>query len=210
MPYRKNYRRKRPMTRSRRVYRRRSIYRARRALSNLHHFKRTVILSGISTATATTFGAKAFSLNELPDFSEFQNLYDQFRINKIVWKLVPNANNADAGATQRLPQIHSVLDYTDSTAPTSLDELVQYNNYRMTMGSRIHSRKLTPVFLDNVYVTSVTQRAGNPNFKKWLSTSNSTDVVHHGIKYAIGSTATAGAITYTPYVTFYISCKSVK
>lgn len=207
---RRIYRRKRPLIRRRRkIYRRRPRMMTKSKLG-IHHFKRTVILTGINTAITTTFGVQNFSLNQLPDFTEFQNLYDQFRINKVVWKLVPNVNSAESGAAQKLPQVHSVCDYNDSTAPTTLDELVQYNNYRMTMGSRIHNRKLTPAFLDNVYVTGATQRAGNPNYKQWLSTSNSTDVPHHGIKYAIGATAAASAITYTPYLTFYISCKSVK
>lgn len=192
---------------------RRKIYRRRRVVKNLgnvHHFKRTLIGTSINTATSTTFGAYAFSLAQLPDYTEFTNLYDQFRINKVLVKLVPNVNSAEAGATQRLPQVHSVLDYNDSTAPTTLDELVQYNNYRMTMGSRIHTRKLTPAFLDNVFETSSVTRGSNPNFKKWLSTSNATAIPHHGMKWAIGSTASASAITYTPYITFYISCKSVK
>lgn len=214
MPYayrRRTTRRKSTMRRRPRRILRRSLYN-RRVKTNprVHHFKRTVILTGINTAITTTFGVQSFSLNQLPDFTEFQNLYDQFRINKVVWKLVPNVNSAESGAAQKLPQVHSVCDYNDSTAPTTLDELIQYNNYRMTMGSRIHNRKLTPAFLDNVYVTTATQRAGNPNYKQWLSTSNSTDVPHHGIKYAIGATAAASAITYTPYLTFYLSCKAVK
>lgn len=206
---RRIYRRKRLLTRRKRIYRRRKTMVSKRTLK-IHHFKRTLIGTDIPTATVTSYGAVFFRLNQLPDFTEFQNLYDQFRINKVVWKLVPNVNSAESGAAQKLPQVHSVCDYNDSTAPTTLDELVQYNNYRMTMGSRIHNRKLTPAFLDNVYVTSAIQRPGNPNYKQWLSTSNSTDVPHHGIKYAIGAIAAASAITYTPYLTFYISCKSVK
>lgn len=209
MPYRKTYRARRRTIRRRRVIRR-FPRRSPAQKMRIHHFKRTVILAGINTGTATTFGARAFDLNMLPDNTEFQNLYDMFRINKVVWKLVPNVNSAEAGAAQRLPQIHSVLDYNDSTAPTSLDELVQYNNYRMTMGSRIHARKLTPAFLDNVYQTGAIQQPGNPNWKKWLSTANSLSVPHHGVKYAIGATASANAITYTPYVTVYFSCKGTK
>lgn len=194
--------------RPRRTIRRRSRMMKKRVL-NIHHFKRTLIGTPISTAVTTTFGSTFFRLNSLVDSSEFTNLFDQYRINKIVWKLVPNANNADAGATQRLPQVHSVIDHDDVTAPTTLDQLVQYSNYRMTMGSRVHTRVFTPSSIDDSFQSAGTSYPATISYKKWLSSTYDA-ITHLGIKYAIGSTATAGSITYTPYITYYLSCKDVK
>lgn len=209
MPYRRNYRRRtlrkrRPMRRTRRM-----IRRPLKRTLNVHHFKRTLIGTDIPTATGTTFGAVIFRLNQLADFADFTNLYDSYRINKVVWKLVPNVNSAEAGATQKLPQVHSVIDTNDNTAPTALTQLVQYSNYRMTMGSRIHTRMLTPASRDEAFQSTGTAYPATINFKKWITTEYPA-ITFLGIKYAIGSTAAAAAVTYTPYVTFYFSCKNVK
>lgn len=197
--------------RPRRTTRRPTMRRSRNLNKlNIHHFKRTDILPTLNTATADSFGTFYFSLSDLVNYTEFTNLFDMYRINKVVVKMVPNVNSAEAGAAQRLPQIHSVLDYNDRTIPTTLNELVQYQNYRMTMGSRIHTRILTPASLDVVDSEGgTTPTSARPRFKNWISTSDAT-LEHYGIKYCIGATASANAVSYTPYITYYISCKSVK
>lgn len=214
MAYRRTYRRRRPTNRRprRAVYRRRlrSSRRPRLSALRTHHFKRTFTLSPIATATTTVFGAYAFSLSDLPNYSEFTALYDQYRINKLVVRFVPNHNSSEVGATKALMEFNSVLDFNDQTAPTALTQLYEYANWRMTRGNSIHTRVFSPAVLGVVSTINATNFTGDQSkWKQWLATSQ-TDIEHYGIKYAIGATAAAGDMYFTPYITAYFSCKSIK
>ena len=214
MAYRRTYKRRRPtIRRSRRaMYRRRLRLSRRPRLSALrtYHFKRTFTLSPISTGTSPVFGAYAFSISDLPNYTEFTALFDQYRINKLVVRYVPNHNSSEVGATKALMEFNSVLDFNDQVAPTALTQLYEYANWRMTRGNAIHTRVFTPAVLSLVATTSAIAYQGDQSkWKQWLATSQ-TDIEHYGIKYAIGATQAAGDMYFTPYVTAYFSCKSVK
>ena len=190
--------------------RRRIIRRPRLSSLKTYHFKRTFTLPFIQSQTTTVFGAYAFSFNDLPNSSEFSALFDQYRVNKLVIKFVPNHNSSEVGSTKALMEFNSVLDFNDQTAPTALNQLYEYANWRMTRGNAIHTRVFTPAVLSLVSTTSPTNYQGDQSkWKQWLATSQ-LDVEHYGIKYAIGATQAAGDMYFTPYVTAYFSCKSVK
>lgn len=200
---RRNIRRKRP-------YRRRRIMRSRLTKRTLlvHHFKRTFTLTPIVVSGASpVFGATTFNLSQLPNSTDFTNLFDMYRINKIVCKFVPNHDNSNIGAAL-IPNFHTVLDYTDATAPASLNAMYEYANWRMSRGIAIHKRVFSPASLDFVNATAGAN-AGNPTWKQWISTSAPT-IEHYAIKYAAEQAVATGDISWTPYITMYFSCKSVK
>lgn len=212
MPYRRSYRPRRTLRRRPRRMMRRRIYRRRPRLSSLkvHHFKRTFALTQIQGAITDTLGAYTFRLDQLPNYTEFTNLYDSYRINKIVIKFVPTANSANVGDTNNLlTQFHTVLDFNDGGAPASLNALYEYGNWRMTRGSQIHTRVFTPSTMGVVSDVSAGGVAGAPKYKQWINTSEA-DVYHFGLKYCAAAQVTALDINWTPYVSFYLSCKSVK
>lgn len=212
MPYRRNYR-KRPTLRRRRRYTRRRIMSrslTKRALK-VHHFKRTFALNFISSSSAgDVLGAYLFTFSQLPNYAEFTNLYDQYRINKIVVKFIPTHNSSDVSvAAQSIPNFNTVLDFNDATPLTLQSQLFEYQNWRMTRGTQVHTRVFRPSTLDATS-TSGAITATNPTWRQWISTVNS-DVPHFGLKYcAEGTTFADGAMAWRPYVTFYFSCKAVK
>lgn len=204
---RRTLRRKRPFIRRRRIMRRPRL--TKRALLT-HHFKRTFTLGTVSASAAgPVFGATTFNLAQLPNSTEFTNLFDMYRINKVVIKFVPNHNSSDlATANQNIPNFHSILDYTDATAPASLSSMYEYANWKMSRGTSIHKRVFTPASLDFVNATAGAN-AGNPTWKQWISTTAPT-IEHYAIKYALEQAVINAAVEFVPYVTMYFSCKSVK
>lgn len=212
MPYvrRRRITRRRPSLRRRpRMLRRRSNYR-RRVKTNplVHHFKRTVRLTPIAAGAAFAGYGYSFTLSQLPAVAEFTNLFDQYRINKIVLKFVPDKNSAEFGAaTSPIPTFHTVLDYNDATAPATLNEMLEYANHRMTRGSAVHTRVFTPASLDAVAAGGATSLS-NPTWKQWLSTSAS-NIDHFGLK-AGWEGGVVNSCNIFPYLTIYFSCKSVK
>lgn len=208
MPYRRKPVRRRPR-RTRRMYMRRRP-RILRRIAKIHHFKRTFTLTPIASGTSAVFGAYNFQFNELPNASEFANLFDCYRVNKIVIKYVPNHNSSEFGATKALCEFNSALDFNDVTAPTALTQLYEYQNWRMTRGNQIHTRVFTPSVLGVISTINAGNFTGDsPKYKQWLNTTQ-LDIEHYGIKYGIGATNAAGDVYFTPYVSVYFSCKSVK
>lgn len=210
------YVRRRRRTMRRRTTRRRLPMR-NRALSirrppvkalKVHHFKRMYKGDPITTGGADIFIGLNFALSYLPNATDFTNLFDQYRINKVVVKYIPNRTEASAGTASELEgQFTSVLDFNDATPVASMNELYEYENFRLTRGTRIHTRVFTPASIDAIQGAPGIQ-TGNPTWKQWISTQY-PDVPHFGMKVGIEANP-LGAIAYVPYVTLYFSCKSVK
>ena len=129
MAYRRTYRRRRLTRRPRRMMRRKPSRPLAKRAMKVHHFRRTFKASNISSTTTGVLGGYSFSLDQLPNYTEFTNLFDQYRINKIVVKFIPNHNSSDVSAsTQVISNFNSVIDPTDATAPATGAELYEYQN----------------------------------------------------------------------------------
>lgn len=213
MAYRLRRRTRRSTLRRRRPMRRRTMMRRRPRLSSLkvHHFKRTFQATDIAgLAGADVLGAYTFRLDQLPNYTEFTNLFDAYRMNKIVIKFVPTANSSSVGSslTDPLTQFHTVLDFDDATAPASLNAMYEYGNWRMSRGSVIHTRVFTPAvslaLLDGAGTTTGAQK-----YKQWISTTQ-PDVLHYGLKYCAAGQINNNDIIWRPYISVYFSCKSTK
>lgn len=206
MAYRRTYRRRRLTRRPRRMMRRRpmrSLTMKRRI--NTHHFKRTFLLAQFTaSATGPNFYGYNFTLSALPNYIEFTNLFDQYRINKVVVKFVPSANSDNIGASQIIPNLHSAIDNNDSTAPTALTQLYEYGSYKRTRGTQTHTRVFTPSCLADISVSS-----SSPKWKQWIGTQFPA-VEHYGLKVGCDQVVTTNDIYWLPYATVYFSCRSVK
>lgn len=181
------------------------------ALRGVHHFKRTFQGSTYqASAGGTNPNAFYVTFANLPNYTEFTALFDMYRINYIVWKLVPTVTSLDlnpAATAAVLPNVHSVIDYDDSNNPTLVTDLMQYSNYKMTRGNRIHTRKFRPaVTLDADGAASTA-----PKWKQWLNLA-ATGSEHRGIKFIIEQAdgVTSGQLPYKSYCTVYFSCKGVR
>lgn len=143
--------------------------------------------------------------------SDFTNLYDQYCIKKIVVKMIPKINSnvvSTGGVTAGnadLCQVHSAIDYDDALAPTSVAPLVEYESYKMTRGSQIHTRVFTPRVELNVGSSD-----SAPKSYQWLDCDN-TGIQHRGIKFWFsGPQSSVGTNLYFDMlVKVYFSCKNV-
>lgn len=217
------YKRKRFSRKSTRRTRRRTSMRVPRTRAlisnNVHHFKRTVQLTGILThapggVAAPRTGAIGFTIGSLPDITDFTTLYDQYRINKIKVEFVPGLSGIDGNPMSTsnlfgLPHLHTVVDYDDANAPSTASQLMQYPGYRRTRGDRTHKRYFTPAIATEVFRSSLST-SYSPKWKAWCDFA-STDVPHYGIKYVADAFANSGnQWQWSVYATFYFSCKGVR
>lgn len=206
--------RRRRVARPRRRYGRRYPRRPRLGLGNrVYNFKRTLFLEnsiGVTAAGTLYSNHFGFTLGMLPAATDFTNLFDQYRINKVVWKAIPKFNtvNALSGAGNALlAQVHTAIDYDDSAAlptGTALSEITQYQTHRMHRGTAVVRRTIVPKAELTGSGASVFPKA-----YQWIDCDN-TAILHNGIKVVIPKPLPAGTeMWYDVQMDVYLSCKNV-
>lgn len=177
--------------------------------STVYNFKRKVFLQDWAVVGATqTATAVQFALSDLPGYTDFTSLYDMYRIDKVEFKLIPkytevglvggSANNSN------LQQIHSVIDYDDAVAPTTISQLCQYQSHKMTRGNRVHKRTVVPKIQ-----ATVSSLSALPKAKQWID-CDQTSVYHRGIKLIIPAAGQSGTTVYYDLeMTQHLSFKNV-
>lgn len=200
---------------------------------NTHHFKCHYVKANyleVFMSGADKFFSYSFQLNDLPNVTELTNLFDAYRINAVLFELKPRYNsnlimstdpatlsattNMVTGNNLGIPEINTVLDFNDITPPTTLNELVEYQTYKQTRATQLHSRKLIPRAQLAVENSIGTLPAVSMS-KRWINTS-SPSIQHFGLKGAINNIPNINIGGANPsffidlHVTYYVSCKNTK
>lgn len=172
-----------------------------------HNFKRTVrIITGASTGTGpgggTYFGAFSPSLSQLPNVSEFGALFDQYRINFVVYRIIwrstalsaiETANNQNMGA----PYILWTLDRDDVSLPTDPNTIREYatcKEFMFTPDKRVCYIKFKPNTLQQIYQSAIAT-SYSVNWKRWVDIADGGNTPYYGCKFAI-ITPNSGSPTY--------------
>lgn len=166
---------------------------------------------------STSSGSGAF-LCAPTNQAELETLYDCYKINKIVFMLIPtyniNAISLGQNTKDNMPGIHSVIDYNDSSTPASINELVEYKSYKYTRGGQIHKRVFTP----KVGISTNTNTGINNSMQSikpvWVNFGTER-TLHFGIKLMTDPVAQitgqdAPVITWNVRVKFYLQLKNNK
>jgi len=183
----------------------------------IHYFTRFVsrgTLNGTS-GTSSSFGVKTFKISDVAGYAEFSAIYDFYKISAIQIRFIPAANVTTTTVQQTFysNRFFSVLDYNDNTTPTSLNDLREYGNCKMTPGTKIHKRFFKPklqvaVDEDGGAGSSygVVQFPKNP----WVSMgSNQTE--YFAIKYGLEHPSlSANTELYVIECKYYLQFKSTK
>lgn len=202
-------------TRSGRIIRRRARRGMKRSMVRrnrpiVYNFKRSFRLSQLVFNSGTTLMyGEQFDITQLPNVSEFSSLFDLYKLNAIKFELVPCQTSSDVNPSSTsifLPNIHSCLDYTDSTAPTGINEIMQYSNAKRTKITRRHTRYFKPRAnqdVNNTVISSV--KPGWYGF--------GAPVPMYGVKWGLDqvfNVVPGQGFGIDRYVTFYFSCKNVR
>jgi len=191
MPFKKRYIKKRKTFRKKTAYRKRRPQ--RRVKKGVYLFTRTRIVNQTVFDKAWDPIATAQSLTDVPNYTEFTALYDQYKICGIKYTFMFNKNTATLGTTaQDIPFLYTVYDNNDSNGLGSQLEAVQYANFKANQITYKTTRYLRP-FITQPIGSSPTQVRSIKS--PWLSTQ--TDPVpHFGLKCALStSQATTGLAT---------------
>lgn len=167
--------------------------------------------SYLTVSTNATTGVEAygsmsyhFRLEDLPNYTEFQGLYEQYLVKKIQFRIVPFCTSASTAggvspfAGQPGVMFHYALDRDDSSIPTAseggLDALRQRQGYKMRniyagSGKPIKI-SFTPSLASAVYQPGATTAYG-PKSSQWVDCTY-PKVEFYGLKIIV-ETVSAGA-----------------
>lgn len=199
--------RRRPAKRTR-FMRKRRIPRGVR--NQVHHFMRRNTTSVSYPGAAIYRNSIGMTLDYLPNYTEFTNLYDLFRLNFVVATFRPRFDISAQTPTNAIyPRLYWARDQTDENPPATLAELQQYQRCKMAVITPVKgvTIKFKPNVVDNVYGSTLTT-SWSPKFKQWIESAQH-QTRHYGVKYVIDMWSSAITNIDIEYKV-YFSCKSVR
>jgi len=183
--------------------------------NNVLKCTRHVNLTTITEDTiGSVYGGTYFYLGQVPGSSDFTNLFDQYRIRKVVLSFKPNqqsfTSSTGSSAVTNIPtRIVTAIDYDDSVAPTSLNELREYNTAQVNTMVESFTREIRPAVSIMAY-EGVGSTGYCPKWDQWIST-NDPGVPHYGIKWAVPSgVASTNGYQLAVEATFYLEFRMTK
>lgn len=161
----------------------------------------------------TALGVKrtlSFGLSDLPNYTEFTNLFDQYKINAIKLTFIPRFTGADInplGTALAVPRIWSVIDYDDASTLTDQNDAYQYQNCKTHMMHKPFSIYLKPKVAAEVYQSTIATGYGA---KRMYIDCSVPSVPHYGVKLYVEPTPYDGQFTVSVIAKFYLSMKQVR
>lgn len=196
--------------------------RLRGSCNGIYKYKQTARSNALITAdtgTAYTAGAFKFTASQIPQWSSLAAIYDQFQIIKVSVMFLPQGQNSDNAYPDlyKIPTFYTVIDYNDAIVPSAstagIDELLQYDTFKLVQANRRLVRTFTPCIAVQLYQGGVVP-GYQAKRRQWVNVDNGT-AEHYGLKYVMAPVGNVPAgqyvtIQYQVFITYYINFKSVK
>lgn len=155
-------------------------------------------------------GGVAFYGPNTPNYSEFVNLFDQYRIRRVILRVDWDFNAySPANTTLTAPLIYHMADYDESTSVV-LTDILQYPKVNvhsfMQNGYSPLIVEVIPRPLTDIASTGVLTAYGPTIQSPWIRTSEAT-TPHYGIKmvasnFGIATASVIGTANFTCYIDF--------
>jgi len=215
---RRTYYRKRRFSKYKRSYRRgRGRYRRSfRKSRNTLHVRRAANVTTVTTSAGLEYdGAMSFNLNECFSAGEFTGLFDQYRINAVVLKFIPDFpslvstdTNVNPSTGLLAPNIHWCIDINDAI-PATIGSLAQYNGYHVKVFNRPMTIKIRPRASAAYYQSAIATAYGPAKPRTWFDT-NSPNLPHYGFKFVIDTVSGNQIVRFRIRPIYYVSLKQTK
>jgi len=161
------------------------------------------MLFNTSTTVFTGVG-QSFLATQIPSFSSFASVFDQYRIEMIEVWIVPSSGTGAVLGTDPASFV-SVIDYDDNSFPASEGALLDYQNAITTTVGNGHYRSFVPHIAVAAYSGTFTSFANE--VAPWIDAASS-GVAHYGLKIGVSPTLTVVDITLR--ARFWMSYRNVR
>lgn len=180
---RRSHRRRR-LTRKRSYRRGRRYYRRRRQDGQyINVCRQTDFANWVMPAGQTVdFKVFVFQLSDMPGYSQFTTMYDQYRINKIRVTCIPMCDNVTAGDSANGVQKGRICfkpDFDDPDTPVNILEVLNSTKSKCRSYPQTFHYTLVPTSLTVTYETDVTSGYA-PKRRQWIDCND--PVKYYGLK----------------------------
>lgn len=148
--------------------------------------------------------ANFISLSNVPDVTDFTNLFDQFTIDSLEVHFVLPRAAISAGNSAIFPTLAFAYDPNDSTAPTTIGDVLSYDN--VTVRQFSESNRQISFRIKPKMQQSLAAGAATSAVSLWCSTSTASTTPWLGFKFWLvdyNSTSTAGSVV-TVYLKYHM------
>lgn len=159
--------------------------------------------------------AWGFTISNLPNFNEFTQLYDQYKIMEVKVKIIPQyiVNTDDISTSRRVLQLYYIRDHDDADITTlgydnNENPWLENSKVKKMMLNRPITITVKPSILTQVYET-LTSTGYSPKYDQWLDCNDQT-VPHYGLKVRIydpAATVAGTEVVASVYVEYKIALK---
>lgn len=177
-----------------------------------HKFRRTFALDTINDNSSIMplgiFKAYSFKFQDNVNYSDFVNMYDAYKILKIIIRVEPCATGNDLLNISTISNkyIRVCHDYDDSVTPTSESQLMEYQNMKSYPAcGKAFRIILYPKISGMVYRTIST--TGYTQMRPVYCDMSQTDIEHYGVKMFFPPIGMNGKLAWQLYATMIFICK---
>lgn len=164
-----------------------------------------------ATAASSVYKGFTFHLSDLPDYTDFTNLFDQYQITgiRLTFHRFQNVSlTGTANADSILPLTYVTTDFDDVAVITE-DQLCQYDKVKVYTSGRTFKIFFRPKVLSPVYESAVTSAYANPIAQPWISTAD-PDVDFFGLRTLMTQTGAQGLSGWMIRAKYYLRFRNVK
>jgi hypothetical protein len=166
-----------------------------------------VAQSGLSGNT----GAFGYTISQLDQASSFNNLFDQYRIDRIDVTFFPmfRANPLASTSATLVPLIYVAVDYDDANAPASVATLREYENCTVHDDSCSFTVSFHPHVAIAAYSGAFTSFANQQS--PWIDNASS-GVLHYGVKWAVTGVTASQSVgqAWNVSARYYFSMRNIR
>lgn len=147
-----------------------------------------------STSGAPGFYSFTFRVQDLPDFTSYSAIWDEYRINKIVAIITPLTQAGNPATAPGYGPLVTAMDFDDGLTPTSFGQVLQYAN------SMIHPNDGKQVFRTFTPKYRLAAYNGTTTINSSLSTNfidlAAGDIEHYSLKCAVRQATSTNVQSY--------------
>lgn len=154
-----------------------------------------------STSSAPGYYGFQFQFSDLPDYSSYGSVYDQYKIKEIELMVVP-LSQLTTGSTSNYAMAYVVNDFDDSSPPTSTSQLLSYQNVTILAPGQGHRRTFVPRVAEALYGGTSFNQYGN-KLAPWIDAA-SPGVLHYGVKITVTQSTSTNVQIWRVFAKFRV------
>lgn len=186
---------------------------ARKVSNQVHTFRKMIMLSDIVETGSDQHLGYQFNLDQLSDEADFQNMYDSYKIKKIILTLEPRFSGSNENGVSPVQRwIRIVHDYNDVSPLTAQSQYLEYGSCksRLSASNRSIVIPLYPKIQQYIQTTGGTGSVLRAVKSGWIPSTHD-QVDHLGLKIFVPTLGlTTNASMFNVRATFIIQCKNTK